>query len=88
MRIKKSDEIVKIEEALKKAKQKQKESLKKANIEFTENILVKLNTDDNFKIEFKSILEKYNLINCINILENNYDAFKINQNQIKEKENE
>lgn len=62
--------------------------MKKANIEFTENILVKLNTDDNFKIEFKSILEKYNLINCINILENNYDAFKIKQNQIKEKENE
>ena len=36
MKLKKSDEIIKIEEALKKAKLKQKENIKKINLEFTE----------------------------------------------------
>ena len=68
MKLKKSDEIIKIEEALKKAKLKQKENIKKINLEFTEMILNKLKEDDNFKNDLKSLLTKYSLNNSIDLL--------------------
>lgn len=77
MKLKKSDEIIKIEEALKKAKLKQKENIKKINLEFTETILNKLKEDDNFKNDLKSLLSKYSLINSIDLLNKNYGAFEI-----------
>ena len=92
MLIKKSDEILKIEEALKKAKQKQKETIKKINSSIGEDILNKLNEDDNLKKEFKELLKRYDLKNTINIIKDNYNLFE-NKNiiedniQQKEKEN-
>ncbi|MBL3519485.1 hypothetical protein H0A43_03310 [Arcobacter lanthieri] len=77
MKLKKSDEIIKIEEALKKAKLKQKEDVKKINLQFTENILNKLKEDDNFKNDLKSLLSKYNLNSSIDLLNKNYGAFDI-----------
>ena len=79
MQIKKSDEIIKIEEALKKARAKQKENIKKVNLEFSENILKKLSEDDNFKKDLKSILEKYSLNSSIELLNINYGAFEIKE---------
>ena len=75
MKLKKSDEIIKIEEALKKAKLKQKENIKKINLEFTETILNKLKEDDNFKNDLKNLLTKYSLNNSIDLLNKNYGAF-------------
>lgn len=80
IKIKKNDEIIKIEEALRKAKAKQKENIKKVNIEFTELILKELNTNNNFKKDLKDILNKYNLINSIKLLDEHYNIF----NEIKE----
>ena len=77
MKLKKSDEIIKIEEALKKAKLKQKENIKKINLEFTETILNKLKEDDNFKNDLKNLLTKYSLNNSIDLLNKNYGAFEI-----------
>ena len=77
MKLKKSDEIIKIEEALKKAKLKQKENIKKINLEFTETILNKLKEDDNFKNDLKNLLSKYSLNNSIDLLNKNYGAFEI-----------
>lgn len=79
MKLKKSDEIIKIEEALKKAKLKQKENIKKINLEFTETILNKLKEDDNFKNDLKNLLTKYSLNNSIDLLNKNYGAFEIKQ---------
>ena len=79
MQIKKSDEIIKIEEALKKARAKQKENIKKVNLEFSENILKKLSEDDNFKKDLKSILEKYSLNSSIELLNINYGSFEIKE---------
>ena len=79
MKLKKSDEIIKIEEALKKAKLKQKENIKKINLEFTETILNKLKEDDNFKNDLKNLLSKYSLNNSIDLLNKNYGAFEIKQ---------
>ena len=87
MKLKKSDEIIKIEEALKKAKLKQKENIKKINLEFTEKILNKLKEDDNFKNDLKNLLTKYSLNNSIDLLNKNYGAFEIKQkNEEKKKE--
>ena len=87
MKLKKSDEIIKIEEALKKAKQKQKENIKKINLEFTETILNKLKEDDNFKNDLKNLLSKYSLNKSIDLLNKNYGAFEIKQkNEEKKKE--
>ena len=77
MKLKKSDEIIKIEEALKKAKLKQKENIKKINLEFTEMILNKLKEDDNFKNDLKNLLSKYSLNDSIDLLNKNYGAFEI-----------
>ncbi|MDN5112964.1 hypothetical protein PJV97_11495 [Aliarcobacter butzleri] len=77
MQIKKSDEIIKIEEALRKAKAKQKETIRKVNLEFTEDILKKLAENDNFKKDLKDILTKYNLDNLIELLNKTYGAFEI-----------
>ncbi len=77
MRIKKNNEIVKLEEALKKAKEKQQEDIKKINIKFTEIILKKLYKDEFFKKELKEILSKYNLDNAIDLLNKNYNSFEI-----------
>lgn len=77
MKLKKSDEIIKIEEALKKAKLKQKENIKKINLEFTETILNKLKEDDNFKNDLKNLLSKYSLNSSIDLLNKNYGAFEI-----------
>ena len=77
MKLKKSDEIIKIEEALKKAKLKQKENIKKINLEFTETILNKLKEDDNFKNDLKNLLSKYSLNDSIDLLNKNYGAFEI-----------
>lgn len=77
MKIKKNDEIIKIEEALKKAKLKQKENIKKINLEFTETILNKLKEDDNFKNDLKGLLIKYSLNSSVDLLNNNYGAFEI-----------
>ena len=79
MKLKKSDEIIKIEEALKKAKLKQKENIKKINLEFTEIILNKLKEDDNFKNDLKYLLTKYSLNNSIDLLNKNYGAFELKQ---------
>ena len=76
MLIKKSDEILKIEEALKKAKQKQRENIKKINSTIGEEILKKLSSDDAFKKEFKDLLKKYNLKNTIEIIKENYNVFE------------
>ena len=89
MKLKKSDEIIKIEEALKKAKLKQKENIKKINLEFTETILNKLKEDDNFKNDLKNLLSKYSLNNSIDLLNKNYGAFEIKQKneELKKEEN-
>ncbi|RBQ32297.1 hypothetical protein CRU92_00875 [Arcobacter sp. FW59] len=79
MKVKKSDEIIRIEEALKKAKLKQKEDIKKINLQFTDNILNKLKEDNNFKNDLKSLLAKYNLNSSIDLLNKNYEAFEIKQ---------
>lgn len=76
MKLKKSDEIIRIEEALKKAKLKQKENIKKINLEFTESILNKLKEDDNFKNDLKNLLSKYSLNSSIDLLNKNYGAFE------------
>ena len=87
MKLKKSDEIIKIEKDIKKAKLKQKENIKKINLEFTETILNKLKEDDNFKNDLKNLLSKYSLNNSIDLLNKNYGAFKIKQkNKEKKKE--
>lgn len=84
MKLKKSDEIIKIEEALRKAKLKQKENIKKINLEFTETILNKLKEDDNFKNDLKNLLTKYSLNNSIDLLNKNYGAFEIKKSLILE----
>lgn len=88
MKLKKSDEIIKIEEALKKAKLKQKENIKKINLEFTEIILNKLKEDDNFKNDLKNLLTKYSLNNSIDLLNKNYGAFEIKQKNEEPKKEE
>ncbi|MEM5558381.1 hypothetical protein AAHK07_07645 [Aliarcobacter cryaerophilus] len=88
MKLKKSDEIIKIEEALKKAKLKQKENIKKINLEFTEIILNKLKEDDNFKNDLKNLLSKYSLNNSIDLLNKNYGAFEIKQKKEESKKEE
>ena len=88
MKLKKSDEIIKIEEALKKAKLKQKENIKKINLEFTEMILNKLKEDDNFKNDLKNLLSKYSLNNSIDLLNKNYGAFEIKQKNEETKKEE
>ena len=88
MKLKKSDEIIKIEEALKKAKLKQKENIKKINLEFTEMILNKLKEDDNFKNDLKNLLSKYSLNNYINLLKKNNGAFEIKQKNEEPKKEE
>lgn len=88
MKLKKSDEIIKIEEALKKAKLKQKENIKKINLEFTETILNKLKEDDNFKNDLKNLLTKYSLNNSIDLLNKNYGAFEIKQKNEETKKEE
>jgi|GEM_PF-1769077 len=81
MKLQKTTEILKIEEALKKAKLKQKEKLKKTNLEFSQIILNKIKEDENFKKDLKSLLEKYNLNKAILLLNNSYGAF-ITENNI------
>ncbi|RBQ27616.1 hypothetical protein [Arcobacter sp. CECT 9188] len=88
MKVKKSDEIIRIEEALKKAKLKQKEDIKKINLQFTDNILNKLKEDDNFKNDLKSLLAKYNLNSSIDLLNKNYGAFEIKQKAEEPKKEE
>lgn len=90
MQIKKSEEIIKIEEALRKAKAKQKETIRKVNLEFTEDILKKLAENDNFKKDLKDILTKYNLDNLIELLNKTYGAFeiKVKTEEIKEPKKE
>lgn len=88
MKLKKSDEIIKIEEALKKAKLKQKENIKKINLEFTETILNKLKEDDNFKNDLKNLLSKYSLNKSIDLLNKNYGAFEIKQKNEETKKGE
>ena len=88
MKLKKSDEIIKIEEALKKAKLKQKENIKKINLEFTEMILNKLKEDDNFKNDLKNLLSKYSLNKSIDLLNKNYGAFEIKQKNEETKKEE
>lgn len=88
MKLKKSDEIIKIEEALKKAKLKQKENIKKINLEFTETILNKLKEDDNFKNDLKNLLSKYSLNKSIDLLNKNYGAFEIKQKNEETKKEE
>ena len=88
MQIKKSDEVKRIEEALKKAKLKQKENIKKINLEFIETILNKLKEDDNFKNDLKNLLTKYSLNNSIDLLNKNYGAFEIKQKNEEPKKEE
>jgi len=76
MKLQKTTEILKIEEALKKAKLKQKEKLKKTNLEFSQIVLNKLKEDENFKKDFKSLLEKHNLNKAILLLNNMYAVFE------------
>lgn len=75
MKIKKTDEIIKIENALKKAKIKQKENIKKVNSELIELILLKLKEDDKFKKDFQILLELYSLNNIIDLFNKNYEIF-------------
>lgn len=86
MKIKKNEEIIKIEEALKKARLKQKETIKKINLEFMETILNKLKDDINFRNDFKSLLLRYNLKESIDLLNKNYGIFEIGMNLISEKD--
>lgn len=86
MKIKKNEEILKIEEALKKARQKQKETIKKINLEFMETILNKLKDDINFRNDFKSLLLRYNLNESIDLLDKNYGIFEIEINLISDLE--
>lgn len=86
MKIKKNEEILKIEEALKKARLKQKETIKKINLEFMETILNKLKDDINFRNDFKSLLLRYNLKESIDLLNKNYGIFEIGMNLISEKD--
>jgi len=76
MKLQKTTEILKIEEALKKAKLKQKEKLKKTNLEFSQIVLNKLKEDENFKKDLKSLLQKYNLNKAILLLNDMYGAFE------------
>lgn len=73
MQIKKTDEIIKFEEALKKAKLKQKENIKKINYMIGEDILNKLSVDEEFKKEFFAILIKYDFKNILDSIEENYN---------------
>lgn len=91
MKLKKSEEIIKIEEALKKTKealkkatQKHQQSVTKINSQFTEIILKKLLEDDNFKTDLKNLLTKNDLQNAIDVLNKNYGAFDVAQNENKE----
>ena len=86
MKLKKSEEIIKIEEALKKTKealkkatQKHQQSVTKINSQFTEIILKKLLEDDNFKTDLKNLLTKNDLQNAIDVLNQNYAAFELGQ---------
>ena len=86
MKLKKSEEIIKIEEALKKTKedlkkatQKHQQSVTKINSQFTEIILKKLLEDDNFKTDLKNLLTKNDLQNAIDVLNKNYGAFELGQ---------
>lgn len=94
MKLKKSEEIIKIEEALKKNKealkkatQKHQQSVTKINSEFTEIVLKKLLENDNFKIDLKNLLSKYDLQNAIDLLNKNYGAFEFGE-KIEEPKNE
>lgn len=73
--IQKTDEIIKIENALKKAKIKQKENIKKVNSELIELIILKLKEDDKFKKDFQVLLELYSLNNIIDLFNKNYEIF-------------
>jgi hypothetical protein len=75
MQIKKTDEIIKLEEALKKAKLKQKENIKKINYMIGEDILNKIAVDKEFKKEFFNMLIKYELKNILDSIEENYSIF-------------
>lgn len=75
MQIKKTDEIIKFEEALKKAKLKQKENIKKINYMIGEEILNKLSVNEEFKKEFFEMLIKYDFKNILDSIEENYSVF-------------
>lgn len=88
MQVKKSDEVLRLEEALKRARQKQKDDIKKSNSEFTEIILKPLMTNNFFKKDLREVLEKYKLNNAIDLLQKNYNAFdeiKVIERDEKEK---
>jgi hypothetical protein len=75
MQIKKTDEIIKFEEALKKAKLKQKENIKKINYMIGEETLNKIAVNEEFKKEFFEMLIKYELKNILDSIEENYSIF-------------
>jgi methyltransferase-like protein len=75
MQIKKTDEIIKFEEALKKEKLKQKENIKKINYMIGEEILNKLSVNEEFKKEFFEMLIKYDFKNILDSIEENYSVF-------------
>lgn len=75
MLIKKTDEIIKIEEALRKAKLKQKENIKRINYMIGEEVLNKLAENEEFKKEFFEILIKFNFKNILDSIEENYSIF-------------
>ena len=75
MQIKKTDEIIKFEEALKKAKLKQKENIKKINYMIGEEILNKLSVNEEFKKEFFFFFIKYDFKNILDSIEENYSVF-------------
>ena len=75
MRIKKTDEIIKLEVALKKAKLKQKENIKKINYMIGEEILNKIAENEEFKKEFFAMIVKYDFKNILDSIEENYSVF-------------
>lgn len=75
-----NEKIEKLEEALKLAKQKQKDEMLKKNQKFSAILFKKLSTSEVFKDELLQILNKYNLEEAIKLI-------KINTTQNKGENN-
>ncbi|MBS9782722.1 MAG: hypothetical protein KGV43_02835 [Arcobacter sp.] len=76
MILKKTSEIIKLENDLKKAKQKQKEQLQIVNNKAMNLILKKIGKDKDFIEKFKLFLDENNLSKVYELLADTYEVEK------------
>ncbi len=84
MILKKTSEILKLENDLKKAKQKQKEQLQIVNNKAMNLILKKIGKDKDFTEKFKTFLNENDLSKVYELLSNTYEIDK--DEKVKENE--